>query len=119
MEQVFGKKSNVTSFNQFDATSDSENKNGSGSEAPSQGEFREESLSGLDAYEQTQRAVQKGQAANKANRSVCGEGNHGNNVNESPSGLMGIDKTFPNGVTFLCKKMVSSWTRRIVNYVAR
>ncbi|MBW0474460.1 hypothetical protein O181_014175 [Austropuccinia psidii MF-1] len=86
MEQVFGQKANVKSFKQVDTTSDAKNKNGSGSEVPSQGEIREESNSGFSAYEQRQRAVQKVQEANKANRGVCGEGNHGNNENESPSG---------------------------------
>ncbi|MBW0531874.1 hypothetical protein O181_071589 [Austropuccinia psidii MF-1] len=86
MEKVFGQKANVTSFNKFYTTSDAENKNGSGAEAPSQGEIRKESNSGLSAYEQRQRAVQKLQAENKANRGACREVNHGNNDNESPSG---------------------------------
>ncbi|MBW0545445.1 hypothetical protein O181_085160 [Austropuccinia psidii MF-1] len=86
MEQVFGKKSNVISFNQFNTTSDDENENSSGSEAPSQGEIREESNSGLSAYEKRQRVFQKVQAENKANRGVHREVNHGNNDNESPYG---------------------------------
>ncbi|MBW0461400.1 hypothetical protein O181_001115 [Austropuccinia psidii MF-1] len=86
MEKVFGKKDNVTSVNQFHTTSDAENENNSGSEAPYQGEIREESNSGLSAYEQRQKEVQKAQAENKTNRGVNGEVNHGNKDNESPSG---------------------------------